>query len=660
MKLLPLIGALSVTLGASAQTTFVDQADTLGISYARTASANDLSLQAAKQASLAGPIPLMPDFVLTGIRTRGTPGVAMLDYDGDGDLDFYLTNGPGTANSLYQNQFADSGAMGFVDVAATAGAELISSDNTGVCYGDIDNDGDEDLFVLGRGGDPNSLLLNQGNGTFVPTSGGAGGSGLGGSSCSMGDVTGNGLLDIFVANAFDMETKLAIVAEPFALNHPNDLFINQGGATFTNEAAARGLNTGPQLITWAATVVDYDQDGDQDIIAANDQAVIPRAVPYGGVDRGFINLWRNDGSGQFEKVTLPFIGNHMGIDLADYNHDGALDMVVADGGDYLVPFFGAPYTQGDDTTRWYLGDGAGGFTDPGVGALIASPFAWGIVNEDYDNDGDTDIVHVGGLEAGSFVDLSNPGTVLANDGSAGFSYDQPAFDDYGLRRNGHGLGAGDLNGDGHIDFVEVSDQVFPEAIPLVSFPIDYGSPWDPAAFIPMWQPTNPEGTMLQWTGVDGDNGTAAVLINQGNDNRSVFVDTVGSHGITNDGANNRSGIGSIVSFTPWHGATAMRPVLGGASYASQSNTTLHFGLGRSRHGKVDVLWPNGVRNRLYKVRRGETVTLPEIPCSYDTSDPFGQYVACVASALADLQDHGVINGFEKARLFFSATAAYFD
>ena len=91
-----------------------------------------------------------------------------------------------------------------MDGAATAGVAAIDKDSTGVCYGDIDNDGDRDLLVLGRS-ERNRLFENKGGGTFRDITVGSrlGDDSLGHASCAMGDVNGDGLLDIAVANTFD-------------------------------------------------------------------------------------------------------------------------------------------------------------------------------------------------------------------------------------------------------------------------------------------------------------------------------------------------------------------------------------------------------------------------------------------------------------------------
>jgi len=107
---------------------------------------------------------------------------------------------------------------------------------------------------------------------------------------------------------------------------------------------------------------------------------------------------------------------------------------------------------------------------------------------------------------------------------------------------------------------------------------------------------------------DNIDGSLAVEISSGNHNRWAKVRTLGTVGLTGDGQANRDGIGALVSFRPWGGKAATQPVLGGSSYASQDSLEIGFGLGRAPHGRVDILWPGGVRNRLYRVRHGERIS----------------------------------------------------
>src|SRR5262249_17989149 len=149
-------------------------------------------------------------------------------------------------------------------------------DSTGVCYGDIDNDGDEDLLVLGRM-ENNRLFRNDGNGsfTYLPVAGVGGGT-RGHTGCTMGDINGDGLLDIFVGNSFDWADRRAIYQNIFGYNHPNDLYLNQGNNVFSDVSSTSGIRKlwnvpiGDGTITWSQAMVDYDLDGDVDIFHADD------------------------------------------------------------------------------------------------------------------------------------------------------------------------------------------------------------------------------------------------------------------------------------------------------------------------------------------------------------------------------------------------------
>jgi hypothetical protein len=632
-----------------------------GVTYERAPSATAASVDALRARQVMNLYALALAYPL---KPYGAAGVALLDYDRDGDLDIYATNGPGRDNSLYANQLAQ-GVFTFVEVPGAAGAAATGQDSTGVCFGDTDNDGDLDLYVLGRG-EPNRFFENRG-GSFVDVSGLAGSDIAGGnqnsSSCAMGDVDGDGLLDVFVGNTFDWATKAAIMVEPYVLNEYNQLFVNRGGNRFEDVSASAGLQN-VRDISWSATMFDVDADGDVDILVANDQGAIPPGK-YGGVDRGFVRIYRNDGNLRFTDVTaragLRIPGSYMGFAVADLDGDWTLDLYVSNIGDWLEPFIGIPYTLGDQTTRWFLNNGDGTFRDPRISPAVgASGWAWGTSAFDYDNDGDFDLVSYGGLDVGPLIDKSNPGTILVNDGRANFTVDLAALAgaaDHG-KRDDHALATGDLNDDGFEDIVSIS-HVDLHHLPLIPYPFGYGTPLDGiAGFIPTWAPTG-QGLDFAYTGAPLLPGTLAIEINSGgNGNGWVNVDTLGTRGITTRGRVNRDGIGAVVRFTPAGGRTATQPILGGSSHSSQDSLTAHFGLGKAPRGMVEVTWPGGVRNRLYNVRSGERVTFPEIPCSFDTRQGRRAYETCVKRALSQLVRAGVLDAARSARFQASAMTAY--
>ena len=657
--------------------TFTEFAGDPAISaYARSGSTTVALAEALHQDSLTAPITIA-DAAAAPMMPRGLPGVAVLDYDNDDDLDLYVTNGVNAANSLMKNLLSQTGQLSFVDVAASAGVTATDQDSFGTCFGDIDNDDDHDLMVLGRKG-PNRLFENLGDGTFseIVASGAEGGDRTS-ASCSMADFNGDGLLDIVVANSFDMTVSFAIFFEPFALNEHNQLFVNQGDNTFVDESDSSGITVnggyppGAAGITWAVGSADLDLDGDPDVVFADDQGSIiadrfcglAPGRPCG--DRAYLHAFLNDGTGRFTDAAVILdersASEWMGISFGDLNCDGALDLFASTFGDYGNPILSLPYELGGSTTRWLLGLGDGTFSDPGVGDLVATPFGWGSAIFDYDNDGDLDIVYHGGLDAGNLTVISdNPGTVLQNQGcSASFVADTEAITTDHIRRNVRGVAIGDLDRNGFVDVVTVANLVSALPTPLVPAPAQYGSAFDDTAFFaPIMFPAGPGGFV--WSGVENGLGNLKVELNNGeNGHHSVTVKLAGSIGRTARGSVNRDGIGAVVSFTPQHGDTVMQPIVGGSSHSSQHALEKVFGMGRRNKAVIEVLWPGGVRNRLYGVRKGERLVFPEIPCSFDGKWTHQRrYVACVRRALNDLVVVGVLDQRARARFLKSALRAF--
>ena len=458
--------------------------DSMGITYRRTKSPRDAILDQFKQPGVF----LAPtDMPFTPGNSRGNPGVAIFDYDGDRDLDIYVTNGPNTANSLYSNQLVETGELSFVDVAVIANVDATNQDTAGVCFADIDNDGDKDIYVLGTN-EPNKLFENNGNGTFddISDASNTGEESRTSLGCSFGDINGDGLVDLVVANLYDNpDNRLALMVPGFEdLKEHNKLFLNKGGNLFEDVSEVSGIESFLGA-SWSIAMVDYDMDGDVDIIVADDQGTrIPASV--GGEDFGYIRILQNDGSGNFSDVTtatgMNVFGDWMGLAFGDLNSDGSIDIFATNIGDYLAVAMGAglglPVGPNEWSSRWFLGQKDGAFTDPGIGELSSTPFGWGTSITDYDNDGSLDIIFHGGADMGILVDSTNPGAVLSNDGSGIFSYDSEALANSTnhLRRNVHGMAVADLNKDGFTDIVTVSSMNWPEPFPL--FPIV-----DPSQFL---------------------------------------------------------------------------------------------------------------------------------------------------------------------------------
>jgi hypothetical protein len=637
-----------------------------GLSYSRTPSAR-LSLLEDMQAD--GLLDIAVEYPNLPYKTYGAPGVAALDYDKDGDLDLYVTNGPGTPNSLFKNLLQETGTLEFQDVAQSAGADLSDQDSYGVCFGDIENDGDLDLYVTGFHG--NRLLKNQGNGSFqdITAPSGAGGQTTTSVSCAMGDVNADGLLDILVANAFDDFNNQAFF-NPFQFFQHNQLLINQGGNHFADQSDASGIKNlvgvpaGAALISWAASLIDIDLDGDLDAVIATDRHDYVPPIP------GFLRIFKNDGTGHFTDTTseahLDRFGEWRSLAFGDLNCDGRLDIFGTNIGDYIFnPGF---FAAGTWASRWFLGQSGGTFTDPGVGALVTTPFGSGSAMSDYDNDGDSDIIYYGGREFSVLWDLSNPGILLNNQGcSASFTWDSAALAGSTNHEDRlvEGLATGDFNNDGFVDIVTVSSfDTVPGTprLPLFSAPL--GSPFDAVATMVFIALPTEDPFIWDWQSYSRNQGTLSVEINSGNSNRWAAFDLVGTRGLVSNqvssGRINRDGIGAIVRFTPEGGQPTLNPVVGGSSYASQNSLTVQVGLGAAARGTVEVLWPGGVKNRLYDVAASERLVLPEIPCSFDSGMSRKDYEKCVKESLKDLRHPsvGLLTHPQADRLEESALRAY--
>ncbi len=674
--LLIIFALLSLDAGlADGGVTFTDIATETGsgLAYARQPSATNAVMEELRQQSLVEPLPftIIPEMPY---NTSGQPGVAIFDFDGDSDLDIYVTNGPGRANSLYANQLLETGALRFVDMAEAAGVAATAQDGMGVCFGDTDNDGDDDLLVLGRD-EPNLFFENLGDGTFreVGLSGLEAGD-KSSPSCAMGDIDNDGLLDVIIGNAYDHGNLLACLVENFALTQHNQLFHNRGDNVFAEVSASSGIedltgysptNDGGAGITWAVAMVDVDLDGDTDLVFGDDQCGMNETYYGGQLDRGFLHTLINDGSGHFTDQPMldgPYPSSSwMGLGFGDLNCDGNMDIFGSNFGDYMDVATGLDYFFGQQATRPVFGLGDGQFADHGVGSLGASVFGWGNAVFDYDNDGDLDVAYQGGLDFAVMVPADNPGVVLQNQDCSGeFVLDEGALTTNHSRRIVQGMAVGDLDLDGFVDMVSVSSFDLPEEVPMVLSPAQYGTGFDDTAFLGITWDATPEGFV--WRGISRLEGSLSVEISSGgNGNASATFRPQGSVELTARGQVNRSGFGAVLAFTPQGGREILVPAQGGSSFASQHSPELTFGLGQSRHGRLEVLWPGGVRNRLDRVLPGERLTIPEIPCDYAADWPgFGAFVSCVRGSLKDLRRAGVIDRRQGLRHLSSMLRAYVE
>ena len=506
------------------------------------------------------------------IETMGG-GVALLDYDNDGRLDVFLTNGakiddpmpdgrlPDKSDPVYWNRLYQQTSSGtFVDVTQKAGLSgaLQNAYGMGIAVGDYDNDGFEDVYVTNYGG--NTLYRNNGDGTFKDVTERAGVR-AGGWSTSAGffDYDNDGKLDLFVARYVDWDfSKNRYCGEKKegyrAYCHPdnfepvtNILYHNQGDGTFADVSSKSRLaaSSGKGL---GVAFADYDDDGFVDVYVANDSV------------QSF--LFHNNGNGTFEEVGLlagvgftedgkTFAG--MGVDFSDYDNDGRPDVFVTD--------------LSNERYRLFRHSGAGGFRDvsdaTGVGGATLPFSGWSTRFVDYDNDGWKDIFvaqgHVMDTIEKTAPNLKylQPPLLLRNE-SARFVR-VAAGDVFQQEWAGRGAAFGDLDNDGDIDIV------------------------------------------LSNVGQN-----AVVLRNEGgNQNRWLQIRTVGTR-------SNRDGIGSRVKVSTASGPTQYFTVTTAVGYLSASDKRLTVGLGRDPVATlVEIRWPSGVVQRFENVKAGQTLTATE-------------------------------------------------
>jgi hypothetical protein len=397
------------------------------------------------------------------IETKGC-GIAFFDYDQDGWLDIYLTNGSRfdehwpvgkePTTHLYKNNRDGT----FTDVTEKSGLGR-SGWQTGVCVGDYDNDGWDDLFCTFWG--HNILFHNNGNGTFADATKKAGlaqAKGRWGTGCTFFDYDRDGHLDLFVCNfvKLDPDVPLKIDSASFCQwkgvatmcgprGLPGDiniLYHNNGDGTFTDVTEKSGIHKPGPRYSITAVSYDFDNDGWPDIYVAVDSE--PSILYQNNHDGTFTDIaviagcaYNDDGHEQAG----------MGIGVADYDCDGWLDI-------FKTNF-------ADDTSDLYRNNGDGTFTEvsfnSGVG--INNKFvAWGCGFIDYDNDGWSDIIQVNGhvypeIDSYNFGEtFKNPRLVYKNLGNGRFK-DVSAEMGPGIteRFSSRGAAFGDYDNDGGMD-----------------------------------------------------------------------------------------------------------------------------------------------------------------------------------------------------------------
>lgn len=481
-------------------------------------------------------------------------GVALLDYDNDGRLDLFFANGalltdpmtkdakPDKREAKFWNRLYHQKSDGtFEDVTERAGVKG-EGYSMGVCIGDYDNDGFADIYVTGYGA--NILYRNNGNGTFTDVTKQAMVAASGWStSAGWLDYDKDGRLDLFVCRYVvwdfdsgslycgDLRPGFRAYCHPDNFkSQPNLLFHQKADGTFEDvsnkskvgEPGGKGLGV---------VFADFDNDGWTDILVANDSVRQ--------------SLYRNKGDGTFEDIALPagvaydengktFAG--MGVDAADYNEDGNIDIFMT--------------ALSNETYPLYENNGEGVFTyetnTTGVGQITLLNSGWGARFVDVDNDGWRDIFiaqsHVLDTieKTSSYLKYKQPPLLLRNtgknfvsvSGSAGASFNTPVA--------GRGAAFGDIDNDGDVDVV----------IGILD-------------------------------------GAPLILRNNGTKNHWLGLSLVGTR-------SNRNGFGSRLTITDVNGRKRIFEVTASGSYLSSNDPRLLIGLGAVTVVKrIEIKWTRG-------------------------------------------------------------------
>ncbi len=476
-------------------------------------------------------------------------GVAILDFDGDGDWDVLFVDGgalPGYTGEPPTSRLLRNDGGRFVDWTDRSGI-AVAAYGCGATAADVDRDGDVDLHLTAFG--PDQLFRNEGDGSFTDATAAAGvGDPLWSTSAAFADVDRDGDLDLYVANYLDFDlgrhktcrdrdTGLEMYCHPDSYGGESDRFFrNRGGGTFEEATAETGFDPTERYAGLGVVFSDVDGDGWPDLYVAND--TYPNF------------LFRNRGDGTFEDQSLlsgaamgdggkPEAG--MGVDAGDADGDGLLDLVVTN------------FER--ETNALYRNLGGGVFLDSRYPMAIAEAslamLAFGVDFADFDQDGDLDLV----VANGHVNDI-----VERIDARSRYAQRNQLFENLGGRyreildagldivRPSRGLATGDLDGDGDLDLVIANSNDLAEAYENLTV--------DAGAFL--------------------------------------AIDLVA-------GASAPGGVGARLTAVA-DGRTQTEEAKTASSYLSQNAPSVHFGLAAATVvDRLTVWWPSGARQRFLGV-----------------------------------------------------------
>jgi enediyne biosynthesis protein E4 len=383
-------------------------------------------------------------------------GCAFLDYDNDGWMDVYLVNSgkcdfftpdPPLRNALYKNNRDGT----FTDVTGKAGVGA-GGYGQGVAVGDYDGDGFPDIYVTQYG--RSILYHNNGDGTFADVTEKAGVAAPGWSSSAVWfDYDNDGRLDLFVGRFVDFSKEInkpCGIHEDGRLHYcipkvyspmPSWLFHNNGDGTFTDVSKESGIARSLGKV-WGVVATDLNNDGRIDLFVANDTV------------QNF--LFANHGNGKFEEIGEPAgiaysaegrSRSGMGLDSADYNQDGFMDLFVAN----LDREMYSLYHNNHDST---FDDEAGA---TGIASATRLMSGWGLKFFDFDNDGDLDLFLANGNpddlieQIHSQVKYQEPPLLFRGTGKTFQNISQQSGPIFSRPLSARGMAIGDFNNDGAVD-----------------------------------------------------------------------------------------------------------------------------------------------------------------------------------------------------------------